>query len=261
MGYCGELVRGQDPDRFMISMLAEPARRAALWALFAFNIEIAKTRSAVSETQLGLIRLQWWREAIGRIYDGGGAPEHEILRPLAAAIKAHELPRADFDMMIYAREFDLEDTLPGNLEGLMNYADFTSSPLLALAMRIAGEVPDAEPVRPVAVNYALAGILRSVPHFARERRCLLPEDLLAAHGQSVNKLYDGQLAPGLREVVRAVCAQRLEGMRTQSRILRAANALAMMYFRQIERAGHDVFDPKMAREPAFKALRVLFSVM
>lgn len=259
--YCGQVVKTQDPDRFLLSMFASAERREALWALFAFNAEIAKTRAVVSETQLGLIRLQWWREAIAKIYDSGVVLEHEVIKPLAAAIQKHDLPRDVFETLIYAREFDLEDVLPGNIEGLLNYADFTSTPLLTLALKILGENGDAEPVRPIAVNYALAGILRAVPHFARERRCLLPEDLLKAHGQSVNKLYEFKPAEGLPKVIEAVWAQKIEGIRTESQFLRAANGLALIYFRQIKGLKFDVFHPRWAQPPALKALRLLLSTM
>jgi NADH dehydrogenase [ubiquinone] 1 alpha subcomplex assembly factor 6 len=257
LGYCGQLVKAQDGDRFLLSMFAPPDRREALWALFAFNLEIAKTREVVSETQLGLIRLQWWREAIGKIYDSGEVLEHEVIKPLAAAINAYDLPRDQFETLIYAREFDLEDTLPGNIEGLLNYADFTSAPLLMLALKICDVNTDAEPVRPVAVNYALVGILRAVPFHARSRRCLLPEDLMKAHGQSVNKLFEMKPADGLPLIVRAVWEQRVTGIKTENRLLKAANGLAGQYFGQIKGARFDVFNPKLRQEPPFKALRLL----
>src|SRR5688572_600358 len=136
LSYCGQHVRGNDPDRFLLSMFAPPERREALWALFAFNHEIAKTREVVSETQLGLIRLQWWRDAITKIYEGGDVPEHEILKVLAPAILEHNLSRDHFNTLVYAREFDLENVCPANMDGLLSYADFTSTPLMNLALKI-----------------------------------------------------------------------------------------------------------------------------
>ena len=52
ISYCGETVRKHDPDRFLLSMFAPPESREALWALYAFNHEIAKTREVVTETQV-----------------------------------------------------------------------------------------------------------------------------------------------------------------------------------------------------------------
>ena len=256
LSYCGQLVRGQDPDRFLLSMFARADAREDLWALFAFNHEIAKTREVVSETQLGLIRLQWWRDAIEKIYEGEAPLENEILPALAAAIQRHDLPKAHFDMLLHAREFDLEDVLPGNVEGLLNYADFTATPLMKLAMRVTGREDD--PVQPAAVNYALVGVLRAVPFHARQRRCYLPEDLMQRHAQSVNQLYELKPADGLPEIVREVAEHAVMGVKCEDRMLKAMNRLAWIYLGQLKRCGYDVFHRKMSLEPAFKALRVLF---
>ena len=257
LSYCGEMVRAHDPDRFLISMMMPADRREALWALFAFNYEIAKTREVVTETQLGLIRLQWWRDALEGLYERDEVLEHEGLKALAEAIKAHDLPRDLLDTLIYAREFDLEDVLPGNMEGLINYADFTTTPLLKLSMLILGDDPNMEAVQPVAVNIALVGLLRAVVFHARQRRCYLPEDLMKAHGQSVNQLYELKAAEGLSEVARAVAEQVVLDVKPQSSVLKVTQKLAVIYLKQLQSVGYDVFSPKLLQAPAFKVLRLL----
>src|SRR5665213_2932433 len=63
----GALVREHDRDRFQTALFAPAGDREALFALYAFNYEIARVRESVREPMLGQIRLQWWREAGGRI--------------------------------------------------------------------------------------------------------------------------------------------------------------------------------------------------
>jgi NADH dehydrogenase [ubiquinone] 1 alpha subcomplex assembly factor 6 len=257
LSYCGQQVRDFDPDRFLLSMFAPPDRREALWALFAFNLEIAKTREVVSETQLGLIRLQWWRDAITKIFERGDVPEHEVLKVLRKAIEDYNLPKDPFDTLVYAREFDLETVCPANLDGLLNYADFTSTPLMNLALRICGDDPDMDPVPVVAANYALVGLLRSVPFHAQQRRCYLPEDLMKKHNVTLTQMYDFMKPEaGLRDVVKEIAAQFVPGARPDSRLLKATQVLAEIYMRQIRRRKYDIWSPKMAVSPAFKALRL-----
>ena len=62
--YCGALLRRHDADRYLTALFAPGERREALFALYAFNLEIARMREAVSEPMMGLIRLQWWRDAL-----------------------------------------------------------------------------------------------------------------------------------------------------------------------------------------------------
>ncbi|MCB9983255.1 MAG: squalene/phytoene synthase family protein [Rhodospirillales bacterium] len=258
LSYCGEQVRVNDPDRFLLSMFLPVAVREDLWTLFAFNHEIAKTREVVSETQLGFIRLQWWRERIGEIYAGQVTSGHEILGALAGAIARHDLAQEHFDMLLTAREFDLEDVLPGNVEGLLNYADFTSTPLLKLAVQIAGGDAEFEPVRIVAVNSALVGILRSVPFHARQRRCYLPEDLLKREGQRLDHLYEFKPVDGLKVVAKNVLEQFVSGVSCENTFLKKQQKLAEIYAKQLQSCDYDVFSGKAARPPAFKAFRLLF---
>ncbi|MCB1721307.1 MAG: squalene/phytoene synthase family protein [Rhodospirillales bacterium] len=258
VSYCGELVRKHDPDRFLLSMFAPAAVREDLWALFAFNYEIAKTREVVSETQLGLIRLQWWRERIAGIYDGEMTLGNEVLEALAGVIERYDLPQEHFDILLHAREFDLEGVLPGNVEGLVNYVDFTSTPLLKLALAVAGGDVQREPVQVVAVNAALVGVLRAVPFHARQRRCTLPEDLLQRAGQRLDHLYEFKPVEGLYEVIKTVLEQFVEGVSCENVLLRKQQKLAEIYMRQLKYCGYDVFHPKMAVVPAFKALRLIF---
>ena len=67
------LVRRHDRDRFQTVLFAPTARREALFALYAFNYEIASVRKRVTVPTLGRIRLEWWRETIAAAYEGGPA--------------------------------------------------------------------------------------------------------------------------------------------------------------------------------------------
>ncbi len=88
-------------------MAAAPGRpRDGLIALAAFNLEIARAGYVASEPMLGEIRLRWWADAIDEIYAGAAPRRHEVVAPLAEAIRAGGLPRAPFDAMIAAREWD-----------------------------------------------------------------------------------------------------------------------------------------------------------
>lgn len=256
------MVRKYDPDRFLLSLFALLDKREALWALYAFNHEIAKTREVVTETQLGLIRLQWWRDAITGIYEQDKVLEHQVLAPLAAAIREYNLPRESFDNLIYAREFDLEDRLPATLDGMVKYAEFTSAPLLSLAETVLGNSPVAEDVQKVAVAYAMTGLLRAVPAHLRQRRCYLPEDLMQKQGMSVYDLYDGTGIEKLKPVIKVITEKirASGGNPSNEKFLKLHVRLAEMYLGQIESAGYDVFAPRLNAPPFLRELRLWWSV-
>src|ERR1700746_3374910 len=98
------LVRRHDRDRYQTALFAPPARREALFALYAFNYEMARVRESVTQPMLGQIRLQWWRENIAAAFEGGSVRAHPVVEALTAAIRKFALARAHFDRLIDARE-------------------------------------------------------------------------------------------------------------------------------------------------------------
>src|SRR5579862_1420843 len=89
-----------DRDRFQTALFAPGERRDALFALYAFNFEVARIREVTREPMIGRIRLQWWRDAIAEIYAGATPRRHDIAEALAGSIRDHRLSRARFDALL-----------------------------------------------------------------------------------------------------------------------------------------------------------------
>ena len=254
-----ETVMRYDPDRYLLSLFAPVRHRGALWALYAFNYEIAKTRELVSDTTMGLIRLQWWRDAIAEIYDNKPVRQHEVVEPLAEAIKKYDLPREPFDNLIYAREFDLEGVAPANVEGLLKYCEFTSAPLFDLTLRVLGQTTsnDTELVD-VSIHFALIGVMRSVPSKLSQRLVLLPVDVMGEVGLSEEKLIDFKgkdlLPKAIKQIVEGVqCDFRVKHMPP---FMRKVAHMTALYKAQLRRVDYDVFDARMSVAPRCMALRL-----
>ncbi len=90
--HCQDLVAKADKDRFLSCLFAPQDARPHLFALYAFNVEIARIREAVSEPQVGLVRQQWWLDTIDGIY-AGRTPDHPVAQALVAAIAKGDLPK------------------------------------------------------------------------------------------------------------------------------------------------------------------------
>src|SRR5260221_11156988 len=133
-----EMVRRHDHDRFQTGLFAPARKRNALFALYAFNYEIARVRETVTEPMLGQIRLQWWREVIAAAFAGEPPRQHEVAVPLTAAIRDLSLSREYFDRMIDTPERDLRPEPPANMAALENYAEGTSGALVQLALEALG---------------------------------------------------------------------------------------------------------------------------
>ncbi len=253
LSYPADQVRRYDHDRFMTAIFAPPVAREHLFAIYAFNIEIAKTGEVVSEPLIGQIRLQWWRDTLDRLY-ANEVVAHGVARPLGQAIAAAGLDRAQFDRLIDAREFDLDQTPTGDMAALRTYAEDTGAPLVAMAVKAAGGgagPPMAEIARLVGTGWALTGLMRAVPFHARQRRLYLPADRLAAAGVRIGRLFDLKPEPGLADVVREIAEEAGANFRAARKLVgklpkrgRSPALLAelgQMYLTDLRRAGWNPF--------------------
>jgi phytoene synthase len=200
--YCAELVRTADRDRFLSSLFAPAEYRAALHALYAFNVEVARVREVAREPLPGEIRLQWWSEVVN-----GGRAEEAAANPVASAlltvIERHRLAVPALTALLDARRFDLYDEPMARLADLEVYARQTSSVLFALAAHIlaGGEGEVTETVAtPAGIAYAIAGLVRAFPLHAARRQLYVPLDLLEHHGVEPQDIFAGKSSKNLRAV-------------------------------------------------------------
>lgn len=193
------LVRRHDPDRFLTALFAPPERRDALLTLYAFNHELARAREVASEPPLALIRLQWWRDVVE-----GEAKRHEVATPLSDAIEAGLLAPALLLPLIEARETEVY----GDFETTADWRAWMLAGAGGLAVAAASALgaPEPDAFRPFGAAYGVAGVLRATGVLAARGTCLLPRDVLLAHGLSPEAFIDdpGSVAAraALADVVR-----------------------------------------------------------
>jgi phytoene synthase len=172
-----EIVRAQDRDRFLASLFAPDDRRPHLLALYAFNAEVMRIRDQVSDPNIGLIRLQWWRDTI----ESGAGSGHPVADALSATIAEFGLPKQAFLDLLAAREFDLfQDRMPGLTE-LEAYLGETHSRLIQMAAMIL----DREQASKASEAAGLAGVAQGLALILgdpQHRGPFLPEGMDVAGG-------------------------------------------------------------------------------
>jgi phytoene synthase len=221
----GALARARDPDRFLCALFAPAGpRREALFALTAYNHELARAREASARNPMvALMRLQWWRDAIADAAAGRPPRRHEVAAPLHAAIAAGALDPADLSAMADAREAEADAEGIPTTDAFRSYLRGTAGGYAVAAGRLLGAPPATlVPLQEAGAAYGLAGVLRSVPAVARQGRCLLPADALAARGLDPYAVIADPLAPGLRDLVAGMAAEARPGLAPLPGRLRAA---------------------------------------
>ena len=157
-------MRERDIDAFLCGLFAPEQVREPLYALEAFDIEVRRIRSTVSEPLLGQIRLQWWRQVVEDAHGASPPSRHPVADALADVIRRHGLPREALDRILNARAKDLEPTLPDSLDTAIEMAAAVGESLanLRLAVLAIDHDPTWQAVRSVSrarvlVNLAARG--------------------------------------------------------------------------------------------------------
>ncbi len=248
-GHCGELVRAGDKDRFLASLFAPPAHRAALHALYAFDLETAGVRDRIHEALAGEIRLQWWSEILDGTRETGGHPVAEAILKVAAE---HRLPLGALKDLIDARTADLYDDPLRTLVDLEEYARRTSSSVIALAARILGDEPGpAAIVMPAGIVDAIVVMLRAFAHRVARGQIQLPADIMEHHGVRREELLAGTAGQGLDAVLSELRGYARRHLQTLEAALDALSprlipallpiAVARLYLERMEASDYDPF--------------------
>jgi NADH dehydrogenase [ubiquinone] 1 alpha subcomplex assembly factor 6 len=264
---CAALVRRYDPDRYFAVLLARADRRDSLFALHAFELELARIPDRVSEPMLGAIRLQWWRESLDGIA-AGHPRRHEIVQPLAAAINGGSLDPMPLHAMIDAWDAILSDDGQPDMREIGHRIVNTRG----LANRAAmGVLHDGAPqdgtaaADHAAMAVGLTHILLRAPEKVGLGQEVLPREVLARHGLDLGTMLDAQrearLAQAAAEIA-ALAAGHVEALRAASVPRQLLPALLPASFAAVDlvrlrRSGHDLFDPRLQHRGIGRQLSVL----
>ncbi len=282
--YCAEQVRLGDNDRFLICLFAPERERLALFALHAFNLELARVPWRVTDSLVGLLRLQWWRESIERLYatdhapgrmqgtasTSGGPLPHAVLDALAPAIRGFALSRHHFHALIDAREHDLADAPPADMAALQAHAEATAAPLMQLVMEVLGARDAAAHAvaRRLGIGWTLTSGLRSVPRHLPHGRVMLPTDALRRHGGPPASLRQWPQSPAVSaaaaEVAAAAATHFDAAHRSRAALPEPARSwlllsrLGRLYLAHLRKHGHRLFTPALQRPPAARHISLLW---
>lgn len=267
LSYCAAQVREHDPDRYLATLFAPADAREALFVLYAFDHEVGRVRRIVSEPMAGLVRLQWWRDALEGM--AAGRPlAHPVVEALHARWTRFAPLRSRLDVAIDAREEELSFGPPADLAALEDRLGSSWGEITLGAMDLLGvaEEPARAAGRHLGLALGLVRLLQTLSGDLRENRMQVPTAMLARHGLAGESLQ-GATGAALRPVVADLAARahaHLEASRRHRHAVpkRALAALLpapllQAYLRRLARAGFDPFAPVRTLPGAFAPLGLL----
>ena len=254
--FCETRVREADKDRFLATLFAPERLRAPLFALYAFDLEIAQVRDRISSPLPGEVRLQWWRDVLTG--SGPGNAASPIAAGLLDAVRRVALPVTALTDLIDAHTFDLYDEPTATVADLEKHATATAGAVIRLAAWILNDGHESGLVKQAShaavANTITDVMLRLSWHSVRGQR-YVPDDVLARHGASATDVLAGRATlevkaalVELRDVARQhLAALRSEGAGVPARLLPAFLPVSLVPSRleRLERRDADPFRPQI----------------
>ena len=225
-------VRRSGTSFYWAMRLLPPAKRRAMFAVYAFCREvddIADDAGPVGAKRRGLAR---WRDEIEALY--AGRPGQSVSRAIAPCIDEFGLRRDDFLAVVDGMEMDADPHVRmRDMEELRLYCDRVACAVGRMSVRVFG-VPQPAGDRLAAAEgeaLQLTNILRDLKDDALRGRLYLPADLLA--GAGIGDLADpGRMLADPR--IAGIC-EELAGL-ARRRFAEAAALLADCDRRQVRPA-------------------------
>jgi phytoene synthase len=239
--FCADLVRTHDFVRYASTLFMPAAQRRALWALYAFNVEISRVREQVSQPLPGEMRLQWWTDMLAGTGDGG-VEGNPVAAELLLAVRNWRLPIEPLSRLIDEHQFDLYNDPMPTMAALEGYVNDTSSALLSLGARIAGWQSDEieHLARHAGLAQGIAQVLAALPLDASRRQLFVPLQLLESNGSELEELFAGKQTTKLRAALDQLIDEGQAHLKTALALLATAPPQVRPVFLPLALVGHSL---------------------
>lgn len=238
-------------------------KRDAITALYAFCREVDDIVDSPGESHIKQIKLDWWRQEIGNLFDGN--PQHPISRALATPVRQFALAQEHFLEILDGMEMDLQVTRYRNFKDLTLYCHRVAGVVGILSAEIFG-YQDRQTLKyahSLGIAFQLTNIIRDVYEDIRHDRIYLPQDELAEyhvtendichrnHTEAFDRLMQYQITRAMTYYQRAM--EQLPEVDRHDQL--AGIIMAAIYRKllvEIDRSGRKVLDHRIGLTPLRK---------
>ncbi|XP_055910781.1 NADH dehydrogenase (ubiquinone) complex I, assembly factor 6 homolog [Eupeodes corollae] len=194
--YCIDLVKKNDFENYLCTLLVNGEIRRNAFAIRALNVEIAKIGSSVSEQHIAKMKLKFWFDSIDKCLDKdvkSYVADHPVLYEIKYISERHKITKAYLKRLVTARDRPPNQQFI-TCKDMEDYADQTVSPIYFLLLEISG-------VRNLNVDHAashlgkaqgITNLLRAIPYTRRSEALNIPQEVLIKHGVSQERILRGK---------------------------------------------------------------------
>ncbi len=244
-------IKNFDYDNYICAIFADKGVWEDIATILEFNIEIATIKSKVSESTLGLIRLQWWREAIEEIFtENKKVKAHQVVLGLKELSNKHlNFNKDKFLKIINARDKDLSEYPFSNLDELLQYVEDTAFGINDIIFDVLGGSDELRSiVRDFSMAWGITAIIRAYGNNLSKGRKIIPDEV--SLGELIG-LADDKIKSA-RESLKLI---KDENLKKYAPVL-LKGRIAEFYLKQFKNSGFNYKKPKIKSLEGFGVLRI-----
>ncbi len=213
--YCQDKAAKSGSSFYYSFLFLPPQQRQAITALYAFCREVDDVVDECDDVNVARIKLQWWREEIGRVFDGSS--RHPVGQALRGPVTTYNLPQEHFLEIIDGMEMDLDHQGYASFKDLALYCHRVASIVGLMAAEIFGyqDRGTLKYAHELGMAFQLTNILRDVREDSLLGRIYLPLDELERFGVTPEDIMAHRMSGNMRELFKFQ-AQRARQYYTQA---------------------------------------------
>lgn len=263
--YCMDLVRTNDFEAYLTTLLSPKEVMRAAFALKALNIELASIGRS-REPKISIAKLQFWKDQIERIFQHTNKDKtiklHEpISNELAIIIKSHSLNKTWFNRIIEGRKNFLNMQQFKNVEELEKNADYSNIYYILFNCMNIKNVDCDHAANHIGKAQLLCAVTKNIIKKSAQSAYYLPTDLLVKHKISQQDLFNFSeriLRPkrqNLKDLAFEFCTRANEHLKCarnlSSKIPKNAKPILVssisceVFLTKMEKYDFDLMDPKL----------------
>ncbi|XP_011506075.1 PREDICTED: NADH dehydrogenase (ubiquinone) complex I, assembly factor 6 [Ceratosolen solmsi marchali] len=267
--YCLHLVRNNDFENFLCTLILPKILRSTAFAIRAFNTEIATIQDQITDNRYGLLRIEFWTDTLNNIYNDKPI-EHPTSLELYRVMHKKKLSKYYFKRLIESRSNHINSSTFTSLQSMENYAENSVSTIYYLLLE-AGEIQDIKTdhfASHLGKAHGIVTLIRSVPHNTERRIINLPQDVLMKHGISSESVLQKKSTNKLKDVIYEISTKAKQHLnkalslqnqiKNESRIIFLPYIFIKDYLDNLEKADFDVFHPKLQERNDLLVFKLLW---
>ncbi|XP_015435195.1 PREDICTED: NADH dehydrogenase (ubiquinone) complex I, assembly factor 6 [Dufourea novaeangliae] len=267
--YCFELVRKHDYENFLCTLSLSSKTRAAGFAIRAFNVEVAQVQDQIRDYKIGEMRIKFWTDALNETYRGN-PPRSPVMLELYRILQKCSLSKRYFKRLIDIRLERLRNYLFLDMNEVEKYAEYSTSSIYYLMLE-AHNITDINAdhaASHMGKAHGIINLIRSIPHNARDRVNMLPQDTLMRHNVSTEAIFQGQMNQGLQNVIYDItsCGKlHLDvAISLKSKLDKNVDLIFLpivcleRYINELRKVDFNVFDTRLQKRDSLLPMRVLW---